>query len=168
MSGMIEVNVKGLKKLQKQLSKMARNLSGPQILAALSVGALEIANAAKENAGFLTGTLRRSLHIGGSTGLTDFRSGEGYSDVEGSKVTSGGAEVLIGTNLVYAAIQEFGGTIQAKNAPLLVFEIDGEVIMTGEVNIPAHPYLRPAFDQKKDDAIREYGKEVKSQLRRAL
>ena len=48
--------------------------------------------------------------------------------------------------VVYAAIHEFGGTIRPTRGRFLVFEIDGELIFAGAVNIPARPYIRPAFD----------------------
>lgn len=36
-----------------------------------------------------------------------------------------GQEVEVGTNLIYAPIHQFGGTIRAKNAPFLVFPFGG-------------------------------------------
>ncbi len=47
-------------------------------------------------------------------------------------------------DVVYALIHELGGKIVPVNAPKLVFEIEGQTIVTDEVNIPASPYLRPA------------------------
>lgn len=68
------------------------------------------------------------------------------------------ATAEIGTNLVYAAIQEFGGTIHPKNAPFLVFQLDdGTWIHATEVTIPAQPYLRPAFDYMRGPAIKTIG-----------
>lgn len=69
-----------------------------------------------------------------------------------------------GSNLDYAAMQEFGtaglpgGVLRPKNKPYLVFEIGGQVIKTKEVRRAAHPYLRPAFDAKKGEAIKEMGR----------
>lgn len=55
--------------------------------------------------------------------------------------------VAVGTNVIYAAIHEFGGTIKAKNKPFLAFVIDGKFIMTKSVYIPPRPYMRPAVDE---------------------
>lgn len=63
----------------------------------------------------------------------------------------------VGTDLVYAAIQEFGGTVTAKNSPLLHFEIDGEHRVARQVTIPPHPYMRPAFDSAGPEAARTIG-----------
>lgn len=65
----------------------------------------------------------------------------------------------VGTNVIYAKIQEFGGTIHAKRGGYLVFEgQDGELVMVRSVTIPAHPYLRPAFDYNRVSAIATIGK----------
>lgn len=64
------------------------------------------------------------------------------------------AEAEVGTNLEYAAIQEFGGTIRPKNGRLLRWVADdGEEIFARSVTIPARAYLRPAFDTKQDEAV---------------
>ena len=52
-----------------------------------------------------------------------------------------------GTNLVYAAIQEFGGIIRATKAAYLHFRTkSGNWVKVKQVKIPAQPYLRPAAD----------------------
>jgi hypothetical protein len=64
----------------------------------------------------------------------------------------------IGTNLIYAKKQEFGGTIRAKGGGFLVFEVDGAIVRVKSVTLPAHPYLRPAFDEKSAAAVVVVGK----------
>lgn len=49
----------------------------------------------------------------------------------------GGKSVEVGSNLVYAAVHQFGGTIRPQNAKLLHFR--GHVAKS--VTIPARPYL---------------------------
>jgi len=46
----------------------------------------------------------------------------------------------------YALIHELGGRIVPRNAPALMFEVDGQFVRTQQVTIPARPYLRPAAD----------------------
>ena len=54
--------------------------------------------------------------------------------------------VVIGSNLPYAAIQEFGGIIVPKNAPRLRFKLlDGGWRSSMRVVIPARPYLATAL-----------------------
>lgn len=50
--------------------------------------------------------------------------------------------VLHGTNLIYAAIHQFGGTIEAKSAERLAFRLaDGGFARPRAVTIPARPFL---------------------------
>ena len=54
---------------------------------------------------------------------------------------SGNNFARIGTNKPYAAIHQFGGTIEAKNKPYLVFKAGGSFHSVKQVNIPDRPYL---------------------------
>lgn len=50
--------------------------------------------------------------------------------------------VAVGTNVIYAAIHQFGGTISAKSARALVFRLaDGTTRQVRSVTIPARPFL---------------------------
>lgn len=129
--------VEGAVKLERQLDDVLKVFEGKNMELAATAGMLEIINEAKSLAPFLSGTLRRSLHIGSHTNETpEFRPGSdiggSYSDIRGSESTRNSAEVAGGTNLVYAATQEFGRP---------------------EANIRPQAYLRPAYDRKKRDAL---------------
>ena len=130
----------GAESLMKKLAAK-KLLYESRLEAATTAAALIVENAAKNNAPYVTGTLKRSI---------DHQTKE--KSVE--KVV-----VVVGTNVEYAAIQEFGGTITAKNAPNLVFQTaDGEWHSVPSVEIPAQPYLRPALDENREkvkDKIRE-------------
>ena len=47
----------------------------------------------------------------------------------------------VGSNLIYAAIHQFGGVIKPKNASALRFQVGGRFVTTQSVTIPARPYL---------------------------
>lgn len=67
---------------------------------------------------------------------------------------AGRHSVEVGTNVIYAAIHQLGGTIRAKNAPNLRFQIAGRWISKPSVVIPARPFL--GIDQEDEleiDAI---------------
>lgn len=75
-----------------------------------------------------TGTLRRSVQV------------------DRSKNKGKHPKVRIGTNLVYARIHEFGGTITPKRAKALAFQLpDGTWRTAKKVVLPARPYMRPTF-----------------------
>jgi len=50
-------------------------------------------------------------------------------------------QVVWGTNRIYGAIHQFGGKIEAKNAPFLIFETPGGIVMKKSVIIPKREYL---------------------------
>lgn len=58
-----------------------------------------------------------------------------------------GSDIFVGTNLVYAAIHEYGGIIRAKNAPYLVFFYNGRWYRKKQVTIPQRTYLRPSINE---------------------
>ena len=72
-------------------------------------------------------------------------------------VASMGSEIIgkVGTNIIYGPIQEYGGTIHAKNKPYLVFQTkDGFWHSVKSVFIPAHPYMRPTMKEKAGQVVR--------------
>ena len=46
-----------------------------------------------------------------------------------------------GTNVLYAAIHQFGGTIKAVAGPFLTFRVGGRWVRKRQVTIPARPFL---------------------------
>ena len=74
-----------------------------------------------------TGMLRETGQRGGLAGSLTFATGRGT--------------VEWGSNKVYAAIQQFGGTIKPKAGGALVFKIGGNLVRVKSVTIPARPYL---------------------------
>ena len=49
--------------------------------------------------------------------------------------------VTIGSDRVYAAIQQLGGVIKAKGKKPLVFTIGGRTLFARQVKIPARPFF---------------------------
>ena len=114
------------------LEKLDANTVEKLATAALVSGALLIANKAKELAPIRTGTLRRSIHVGGHTELTpDYGDGAGYEDLG----EPGSLRAIVGTNLEYAPYQEYGTSR----------------------GVPAHPYMKPAMDTERDNVLKEIG-----------
>jgi len=125
--------IEGFRDLNKKFSKLMAVATQKQLETALVSGALLIANKAKSNAHVITSTMRRSIHIGGHTEKTpDFKAGEGYSDLGSVPSGKNSVVVKIGSNLKYAAVEEFRGG--------------------------SHAYLRPAADSEADAARLEVAK----------
>jgi len=155
----------------KAFQKLSVNVSGTskQVINAVLSGCLLLVNAAGHKAPKRTRTLERSIHIGGHTQLSPhFDSSKGYSDIGGAVTTDNLVKREVGTNLIYAGVQEFGATIHAKNKPYLVFKTkDGTWHSVKSVVVPPHPYLRPAFDQEKDNVAREIDRVLDQLIRQA-
>jgi phage gpG-like protein len=168
-SGMV-----GNEKLTEKLRKLGKAVQGASLVKALKAGGLVFRNAIVINIqkqGLIrTRTLSRSVH-------------EEVIEQSDTK-----AVLEEGTDLDYAAIHEFGGVIKAKNGKYLsipigsytgsptkysdlklrktgggtLILIDGsglaQYVLKTSVEIPARPYIRPAFDEKKDEATREVGR----------
>jgi len=180
---MAEEIVVGKEELIRKFRAMSQAAQGESLVGVARAGGFVILNAARQNIrdqGLIeTRTLSRSLHE------------------EVSERSSTRAAVDIGTNLVYAAIHEFGGTIRAKATKYLAIPVgnytgsprkygDLRVRKTGAGNlvmvdaggkvqyvlkksvvIPAHPYMRPAYDEHKQDAIDDMGRAFKSVVMKA-
>lgn len=129
MSSAATIYVSGDKAVAARLARLRAGL-GPMVGTALTAAAQPCVNRAKQRAPYLTGNLRRSIH---------------FSLTSVSRI---GAAGLVGTNVVYARIQELGGTIEAKNGGYLRFRTaDGAWHAVKQVTIPPHPYMRPAADE---------------------
>lgn len=148
MAESFRVEVIGDAELRQKLQSLTADMQGAALSAAVSSGAQVIQNAAKAKAPFRTGTLRRSIH----------------TEVTGSTTQ---AEATIGTDVVYAAQVEFGGTITPKNKKLLHWvDASGVEHFAKSVTQVARPYLRPAFDEKSDEAKNEVGNALQQAIER--
>ena len=139
MSNAVKVEMVGLKEFKAQLRRMGAAASGDALENAGRAGLLLVQKSAKQKAPKLTRTLSRSIHI---------------ETLEKSRYK---VELAVGTNVVYAAIQEFGGVIHAKTAKALhwIDKKTKEHRFAKAVTIPPHPYLRPAWDEKHDAMVKE-------------
>ena len=103
---------------------------------------------------------RRASQQGGQTLIDSAR-------LRDSIVTeASAAEVTIGTNVIYAAIHQFGGTIRAKTAKGLAFSVPGfaaegggdHLVIVDSVTLPPRPYLGigPEDEDSIDEAYELY------------
>ena len=129
MTKAIKAEIIGLAQFKAQLERLGDAANADALETAATSGMMLIQNPAKQKAPVETGDLRRSIHI------------------ETEEKRKNYVMVVLGTDKVYGPIQEFGGIV--KNA-----------FGRGEqftVTIPAHPYMRPAWDENIAAAKREVG-----------
>jgi len=124
-----------LKALEETIAEKIRKSSE-----AVEIAGLAYCADVQEGAPYKHGDYRRSIHV------------EPPTDEMGNPI------VFIGTDKVQAKQLEFGGVIEAKNAPYLVFQVDGHWVQVKQVYQPGHPHFRPPLDQngsKYQDIIAE-------------
>jgi HK97 gp10 family phage protein len=140
----MDITVTGGPELVRRLESLIGGTAGELLESAVVSGALIVVNDAKRRAPVLTGNLRRSIHVGGHGHGGGLESGGGDTgtDIEGNSHSNHSAEVQVGTNVDYAAAQEYGTSR----------------------GIRAHPYLRPAFDENTDKVADEIKAAVRAQL----
>jgi phage virion morphogenesis protein len=65
---------------------------------------------------------------------------------------AGASELRVGSNMIYAAVHQFGAVIKPKNAKALAFRMgaSGGLIRVRSVTIPARPYLGISDDDAAD------------------
>lgn len=66
---------------------------------------------------------------------------------------------IVGTDVKYAAIHEFGGTIKPRGR-FLIFKVGGEVRQLRSVKIPKRPYMSRAFRERRGHVTRRIRSEV--------
>lgn len=150
MSGAVKSTIIGLGELQAQFKRIAKAARGEMLAKAGTAGLLLVQNAALPKAPKRTGTLRRSIHTEVLEQRADY------------------AEVAVGTDVIYAAIQEFGGVVKPKVAKILHWVGEGGVdVFAKSVTIPPHPYLRPAWDENIDKTITEVKASLVDMIKKA-
>ena len=143
----VEIRLEGTKELLANLKRIDSDIRGEVARKAVHAGAENIKGQAVINAPVLTGALRNSAIVTSSN--------------EG-----GNAEALIKFRREYARIQEFGGTITAKNKPYLVFKVGGKWVRKKSVKINGKHYLENAINSQKGAAVKAMGDVINQYLER--
>ncbi|PKN91104.1 MAG: hypothetical protein CVU44_21035 [Chloroflexi bacterium HGW-Chloroflexi-6] len=169
-------SVIGTEELLRKFNALDEVVQGANLALATDAGSMVILNGARKNIkdqGLIrTRTLSRSLTS------------------EHEEITPTRVADAIGTNLEYAPIHEYGGTIRAKKGKYLAIPIGGmkdspvgknlhltktsggtlllvddggqaQYVLKESVTIPARPYLRPAYDANQAKAQEAIGKVLK-------
>lgn len=140
MGAVIKVDLSGISKLQSVISNLDRRFSPGKNLM-MSIAA----------------TLRSTTQDRFSTKLTPdgktwssslVKSGDLRKklDIDANDTTA-----IVGSNLEYAAIHQFGGVIKPKKAKVLAFNVGGKNIFANKVTIKANPYL--GISESDEDEI---------------
>lgn len=160
---MIEAHMTGVDALDDALSQLSKRMGTAVVRAALKKAAQPIVDAAKDLVPVRTGRLRESLTV--SERLTRRQR-------KGSKRMPGSVTVYIGgawPKGAHAHLVEFGTaphliTVDLKDA-LAGADVYGRTVL--HPGTPARPFLRPAWDANKAQALENLGKELWAELEKA-
>ena len=142
------VTVTGDKELMKQLAKLAKQASGPQADEALDRPAELLADRMRDTSAFQdnTGTLRKSITVKRDKKRGDY-------------------ERKVGPTAPHAHLVEFG-TSSRRTVPA-----DAKALKFGErfsmytvSKMAARPFIRPAFEEAKEEMLKEYREALKEML----
>ena len=140
----VEIDSSGL---NAWLAEFPRNME-KAVKLSLTQAAEKVTNKAKDTkyVPYKTGTLRTSIRY----------------QVDAKVAT-------VGTDLVYAPVQEFGATIRPKRAKMLRFKTrDGNWVMTKEVKVPPYKgrgFLRPALADSQGEIQAIFQKNIFNQIK---
>ena len=141
--------------LENHFKDAAKAASGDQLLKALMTGGNVVQNHARLN-------IQKQKLVDTSNLLNSI-------EVQPDENAETKALVSIGTNVIYAAIHEFGGTIVPRTKAMLSWvSKSGERIFAKSVHIPARPYLRPAIDEHEPEIANAIGQALVDQINGAL
>jgi HK97 gp10 family phage protein len=166
-------------RLKRKFQALREDVRGDVLVNALLAGGLVVLDAARMN--ILAQELVRTRTLSRSLS----------QDVIEKASTR--ARIAIGTDLVYAAIHEFGGIITPKTAKYLAIPVNGatgsprdrddlklrksargnlvlvdesgvQFVLKESVYIPAQPFLRPAVDENVDKIVEEVSAVLAQQI----
>lgn len=162
------VKIAGSAELARRIGRLSDELATSFLSAAVRLGANIVRDEASRRAPYRTGNLRRSLHT------------------EVIEASRGDAAAKVGTNVEYARIQEFGGTVKhpggtpylftsfAHHGGVTFLRKDGRYprgtrfTRPHKIRIPARPYLYPALEAKRSAVVREIGVALRALLAKVM
>lgn len=152
MAGEVRGRVIGGDDLRRALKDLDAAAAEQALRLAVKAGSLKIENAAEQRAPKKTRTLARSI-------TTAIEADANHAEAQ---IGPSGAAIP------YAAQVEFGGTIVPKNARLLHWVDDaGNDVFAKSVTQKARPYLRPAWDDNIEAAVKQMTAVLKAQIAKA-
>lgn len=159
MSVRIEGNIEAFQKALKQLSNFQKKELSQAVGEVLRESTLKRFQNEEDPQGHKWKKSLRAMGQNGSVGKTLAKSGHLKTSL-GVQASSEG--VSLGTNLIYAGIHQFGGTIKAKSAKGLRFKIGDRFVRVQKVTLPQRAYLGISEEDQREVAqtVEEYFKEV--------
>ncbi len=135
---MAEVKIQGLDEVRRRLKALPKNMRNRELGKALRSGGRMIRNDAKSRVPTLTGLVLKNIVMRTSSGRRAGRNADVKVRIGVASDRSGRDS---GTDAFYWIFQEFGTS-----------------------KMPAHPFLRPAFESNKNEALNAITQSLKKGL----
>lgn len=138
-SGVFNIEIRNLGPLQNRLKRQMPEVFENALFAGIEGATIHLQSAIKN---LLEGP------------VLERRTGRLWRSVQPETFKRGGTVVgIVGTDVEYAPVHEFGATIRPRRrGGVLVFTQGGETIFARKVEIPRRPYFSRAFLEEKDKA----------------
>lgn len=157
------VNVKGLKELQQSMKALSANVAKNVLRGAVNAGARVVRNQARSNAPVLhaaipshqpPGTLKRSIVASFIRERSNTNQAMYYVTVrQGKKYRGQGKRQTMSQDAYYGAWVELGHYFVGHRAQNTTWENHRKAQMSRGVYVPAHPFLRPAYEARKQESV---------------
>lgn len=155
-SEFLSMQVSGLAELQKALAELPKKLSTNIMRGALSAGANVIADEARRFVPVDTGQLKESIRVSSRLvrghPIVTVKAGGRYKVYKGGKAQKGKP---------YRTVSNSGAI--RYHAPYYAHFVE-----FGTVKMGARPFMRPAFDAKKAEAVEVIADYIRKRLRAAV
>ena len=168
------VNVKGLKELQQSMKALSANVSKNVLRAAVSAGARVVRDQARANAPVLNaaipnhqppGTLKRSIVASFIRERSNQNQSMFYVTVRRGKWYRGqGKRQTMSQDAYYGAWVELGHYFVARRPSGTTYKQHRKNQRARGVGVPAHPFLRPAYESKKYESVEAMKRYIENRL----
>lgn len=148
---MIKIEVKNVEQLINQLTSLRQGVVYKAPLMRQIAGTMQTA----VDLNFAAGGRPKWLGLKARQGKPLIDSGELRNSINARWDND---YAIVGTNLPYAALHHFGGTVKAKRAKYLKFKVGDKWVQKKQVAIPARPFMQltEADEREIIDDIQAY------------
>jgi len=137
--------------------------AGPEVMAALAARAESVAAASRRALSETLNLVHRKITLNLTGAVLRVRTGRLRQSMQ-TFIEGDGSRGVVGTNVEYARIHEFGGTIRPHKIPVSTAR-RLRIIQHPGATLPARPYMRPALEDSLADIRRIFVSRLSAALK---
>ncbi len=168
------MHVKGLKELSQALQTLPQNLVRNVLRGTVNAGASLVRDQARINAPVMEkalpghqppGTLKRSIVTTYVKERSNAQQVTYYVAVrQGKRYRGKGVKHNLSQDAFYATWVEFGHYYVAPKPKGITWKVHRQTYLSSDQYVPPHPFMRPAFESKKEQAVYAMGSYLANRL----